>query len=131
MPPQARVSVRIRADGEAAEILRCGSELITTMAALSSLEIAAAAQRAPDAATAVVGTVEIHVAGVIDPVKERARLTKQREQLRKRIHGAQRKLQNENFLHKASPDVVQKERQRLLESEAEMDNVEAALAALQ
>jgi valyl-tRNA synthetase len=131
IPPQAKVPVCIRAVGDAAATLRSGAELLTTMAALQSLEIVSEAQRSPDAATAVVGTVEIYVAGVIDPEKERARLTKQRDQLLKRINGSQRKLENESFLHKASPQVVQKERQRLLDSEAEMDNIEAALAALQ
>jgi valyl-tRNA synthetase len=131
IPPQSKVPVRVRADGAAADVLRDRAELLMTMAALESFEVDSAVQRTPDAATAVVGTVEIYVSGVIDPAKERVRLTKQREQLFKRIDGSQRKLQNENFLQKASPEVVQKERQRLAESEVEMENVEAALAALQ
>ncbi|MEE8301252.1 MAG: valine--tRNA ligase, partial [Candidatus Tectomicrobia bacterium] len=128
--PQTKVSVRIRATDDTADALRAGAELLMTMATLESVTVASDAQRSPDAATAVVGAVEIYIPGVIDTDKERARLSKQREQLLKRIAGSCRKLENENFLHKASPEVVQKERQRLTESEAEMDNVEAALAAL-
>ena len=78
----------------------------------------------------MVGTLEIYIPGVIDPERERNRLAKQQQELQKRIEGSQRKLGNEKFLSNANPDVVQKERDRLAESEAQMVNVEAALAAL-
>jgi valyl-tRNA synthetase len=128
--PQTQVPARIRATAGAALSLQSGVALLQTMAGLESVEIAPELQRSPDAATAVVGAVEVYIPGVIDPEKERGRLTKQREQLLKKVEGSRRKLSNDNFLSKASPEVVQKERDRLAESEAEMDNVEAALAAL-
>jgi valyl-tRNA synthetase len=130
IPPQARVGVRIRATEEVAASLRTAMDLLSTMAGLESVEVAPDVQRTPDAATAVVGPVEVYVLGVVDVEKERARLTKQRDQLFSRIDGSRRKLANDNFLRKASAEVVQKERARLVESEAEMANVEAALAAL-
>ena len=128
--PQVKLPARIRATGEAAAWLRAWSDLLMTMAAVESVDIVPDMQRSPDAATAVVGAVEISIPGVVNVEKERARLTKQREQLSGRIDGSRRKLANENFLRKASPEVVQKERERLAESEAEMDTVEAALASL-
>jgi len=130
IPPQARVTARIPATGETAAALRAGAELVSTMAGLEALEIGADIQRSPDAATAVVGALEVYIPGVIDPEKERVRLAKQQQDLQKRIDGSRRKLGNDNFLSKANPDVVQKERDRLAESEAQMENVEAALAAL-
>ena len=131
LAPQAKVVARIRADGAVAASLRAYSALLTTMASLESVDIAPDVQRSSDAATAVVGTIEIYILGVIDPVKELARLTKQHEQLLGRIVGARRKLENQNFLTKASPAVVQKERDRLADNETEIGNVEAALAALE
>jgi valyl-tRNA synthetase len=128
--PHARVQVRIRAAGEAAATLRAWTNLLTTMAALESVEIAPDMQRSPDAATAVVGQVEVYIPGVIDVAKERARLTKQREQLLGRLEGSRRKLANTDFLRKASAEVVQKERDRLAECESQIENVEATLAAL-
>jgi valyl-tRNA synthetase len=128
--PQARVVARIRAEAATAASLRAFTDLLITMASLESVDIAPDMQRSPDAATAVVGSVEIYIPGVIDPEKERARLTKQREQLLDRLAGSRRKLANENFLTKASPEVVQRERDRLAECETQMDNVEAALTAL-
>jgi valyl-tRNA synthetase len=130
IPPQARVTARIPASGETAAALRTGTELLKTMAGLESIEIGADIQRSPDAATAVVGTLEVYIPGVIDPARERLRLARQQQELQKRIDGSRRKLGNEKFLSKANPDVVQKERDRLAESEAQMENVEAALATL-
>jgi len=57
-------------------------------------------------------------------------LLKQREQLHARLDGSHRKLANANFLQKATPEVVQKERDRVAECEAELENVEATLLAL-
>jgi valyl-tRNA synthetase len=128
--PHAKVPARIRAMGEAADTLRISTDLLLTMASLESVEIAPDMQRSPDAATAVVGAVEVYIPGVIDITKERARLTKQREQLLERIAGSQRKLANADFLRKASPDVVQKERDRLMECETQLENVEANLGIL-
>jgi valyl-tRNA synthetase len=130
MSPHARVLVRIRAAESTAATLRAGMDLLITMASLESVDIAPDVQRSPDAATAVVGQVEIYIPGVIDVAKERARLLKQREQLLARLDGSQRKLANANFLQKATPEVVQKERHRVAECEAELENVEATLAAL-
>jgi valyl-tRNA synthetase len=128
--PHARVQARIRATDEAADTLRTLTDLLVTMAALESVDIAPHLQRSPDAATAVVGQVEVYIPGVIDITRERARLTRQREQLLDRIAGSQRKLANADFLSKASPDIVQKERDRLAECETQLENVETNLGAL-
>lgn len=128
--PHARVQVRIRAAAEAASTLQSWVDLLTTMAGLEAVAIGPDIQRSPDAATAVVGQVEVYIPGVIDVDKERARLTKQREQLRGRLEGSRRKLANADFLRKASPEVVQKERDRLAECEAQIEHIEATLAAL-
>jgi valyl-tRNA synthetase len=128
--PHARVPVRMRAAGEAAATLRAWTDLLTTMAGLESVEITPDMQRSSDAATAVVGQVEVYIPGVIDVDKERVRLTRQREQLLGRLEGSRRKLANADFLRKASPEVVQKERDRLVECASQIENVEATLAAL-
>ena len=128
--PHARVPVRMRAAGEAAATLRAWTDLLTTMAGLESVEITPDMQRSSDAATAVVGQVEVYIPGVIDVDKERVRLTRQREQLLGRLEGSRHKLANADFLRKASPEVVQKERDRLVECASQIENVEATLAAL-
>jgi valyl-tRNA synthetase len=128
--PHVKVQVRIRAADETAATLRAWTDLLVTMAGLESVAIAPDMQRSPDAATLVVGPVEVSIPGIIDLDKERARLTKQREQLLSRVEGSRRKLANADFLRKASAEVVQKERDRLAENEAQIETVEATLAAL-
>ena len=130
IPPQKRIAARIRARHEDAETLRDVTGLLANMARLDAVEIGPDMQRTPDSATAVVGGVEVYIPGVIDVAKERDRLTRQRDQLLGRMAGSQRKLANEQFLNKASPEVVQKERDRLAACEEEMNNVETALATL-
>ena len=128
--PHVKVQVRIRAAEEAAATLRAWPDLLVTMAGLESVAIAPDVQRSLDAATVVVGPVEVSIPGIIDIDKEKARLTKQREQLLSRVEGSRRKLANADFLRKASAEVVQKERDRLAEGEAQIETVEATLAAL-
>ena len=67
---------------------------------------------------------------IIDTEAERARLTKQAETLRKGIAGIEGKLGNENFVSKAPAELVQRERDRLAKLQAELETVDAALAAL-
>jgi valyl-tRNA synthetase len=128
--PHTRLQAQIRAVDDTAATLQAGTALLTTMAGLESIVVSPHIQRLPDAATAVVGQVEIYLPGVIDVTKERARLQKQREQLLSRLTGSRRKLENADFLRKASPEVVQKERNRLAECETELENVEETLTAL-
>jgi valyl-tRNA synthetase len=131
IPPQTKIAARIRAAAADATILQGAQDLLITMAGLESITMAPDLQRSPDAATAVVKGVEISIPSVVDVAKEQARLTRQRDQLRSRLIGSQRKLANDNFLSKASPDVVQKERERLADCEMQIANVEAALTALE
>jgi valyl-tRNA synthetase len=128
--PHVKVQVRIRAADETAATLHAWTDLLVTMAGLESVAIAPDMQRSPDAATIVVGPVEVSIPGIIDVDKEKARLAKQREQLLSRVEGSRRKLANADFLRKASAEVVQKERDRLAEGEAQIETVEATLAAL-
>ena len=130
MPPQARIAARIRAAGADAETLRGVTGLLVSMARLETVEIGPDVRRTADAATAVVGGMEVYVPGVIDIERERDRLTRQRDQLLGRMAGSRRKLGNEQFLSKASPEVVRKERERLAACEEEMARIEAALAGL-
>ena len=128
--PNQRLDASVRASGDAAAKLETLRETLTHIGALESLEVSADATRAADAATAVVGEIEIFIAGVVDLEKEKARLEKQRSQLEGRVNGARKKLSNEKFLEKAKPEIVERERERLGELEAELEVLEKNLAEL-
>ena len=72
---------------------------------LGDLQLASDVERPPLAATRVVGEAEIHVLGVLDPDKERAKLTAQREELDKQI--ARLKLESRGiFIEDMTPEQV-------------------------
>ncbi len=130
VPPAARLRAVARASGaQAAALEQCATVLIGT-AGLASFEVSSHAQRGPDAATALAGGVEIYLAGVVDPEKERERIAKQVEKLEGQVRGVRSKLENPEFLAKAKPEIVAGERQRLAGLEAELRAAAASLANL-
>jgi valyl-tRNA synthetase len=128
--PNQRLVASIRASGESAAQLDSLKDTLTHIGVLESIDISPDVSRAADAATAIVGDIEIFIAGVVDLEKEKARLEKQRGQLQGRVDGARKKLSNEKFLEKAKPEIVERERGRLGDLEAELGVLEKNLAEL-
>jgi valyl-tRNA synthetase len=75
-------------------------------------------------------TVELDTRGVIDVDAERARLAKDRAVAAREADQARAKLDNQSFVAKAPPQVVEKMRARLADAEADLERIDAALAAL-
>ena len=67
----------------------------------------------------------VPMAGLIDVEAERKRLTKEVDKLTNELRRAEGKLANANFVAKAPPPVVAKERQRALTLTKELDALEA------
>jgi valyl-tRNA synthetase len=76
------------------------------------------------------GTAYVPLAGLIDLDAERARLQKQQDETTAFITSVQKKLANENFVTRAPPEVVARERARLLELEERLGRVREQLASL-
>ena len=66
----------------------------------------------------------------IDIAAECERLEKQQQKLSGLIQGKEKKLSNENFVQRAPEDVVQRERENLLELQQQLSTVKAALESL-
>ena len=58
---------------------------------------------------------------------QRKRLTKEREQLAKNIANSNRQLSDETFLGKAPPRVVESIHQKLVDYQAQLSKIDAAL----
>ncbi len=86
----------------------------------------------PAAATALLGDMRLLVPmkGIIDVDAEHARLTKLRDKGQADLARSQGKLGNENFVHNAPPDVVQKERERVAELERTIAQLDEQLGKL-
>jgi valyl-tRNA synthetase len=83
----------------------------------------------PAAATALVEDLEllIPMAGLIDKDAEIARLTKEINKLQKELERAEHKLSNANYVQKAPADVVEKERNRVLDLITAIDKLNSQL----
>ena len=120
----------IQADTADAAVISGGVDIIESLANTRLVAIGPDAEKPLNAATAVVGTTRVFVAGVIDREAERARLEKRRQELEKLIASSNAKLNNEAFVSKAPPAVVQGLRDQLQRQESEMSTVNTSLAEL-
>jgi valyl-tRNA synthetase len=109
-------------------------EAIRRLARLSGIVVADAAARArlraaKGAIQVVAGgaTLSLDLAGAVDLDKERARLAKEATGIEGEIEKIGRKLGNEQFIAKAKPEVVEEQRERLVEAQAALARVRAAL----
>ncbi|GAA3103399.1 hypothetical protein [Nonomuraea salmonea] len=75
-------------------------------------------------------SVELDTAGAIDVAAERKRLEKDLAAARKEAAQVAAKLGNEQFMAKAPENVVAKVRSRAEQASADIDRLEAQLAAL-
>lgn len=83
-------------------------------------------------ASTVVGdaTLFIPLADMIDFEAEIKRLTKENETLNQQIQKTEGMLNNPNFVNKAAPEIVARERNRLKELQASSDNIKQRIAEL-
>jgi valyl-tRNA synthetase len=115
VPPASKVEVFLRsADPWSLAALEGHRQAVMLLARVKELHHNADAIPAA-AAKAVVDRVEIFMplTGVIDFKEEERRLAKEMEKISKELAQAQRKMANEDFLAKAPPEVVNKEKERL------------------
>ena len=111
------------------------SVLAASSAKLTRLLGAAVIQRAADkpALPAIVtplGTLFLDTGIKLDAAAEKARLTKELEQIVKHIAGTEARLANEAFVSKAPPAVLEGARKQLADQKAKRAEIERLLAAL-
>ncbi len=131
VPPRQPLEVRIKVANENAQDFMDLESLILHLGALSSISAGPDQVRTIDSAASVSADIEIYVPGVIDLEKEKLRLADQLEKTGKRLEGSQKKLANENFVSRAAPEVVERERHLVEELERELTSIRENLAALE
>jgi valyl-tRNA synthetase len=130
VPPSERLPCAVKVRGAALDSLRRLSHHAIQMARLSELSLGEDVLRPPGAATHVLGDLEIYLGEVVDPAKERERLERRREKLALQLDQSRRKLANEKFVSRAPPQVVETERRRASEVEAELALLDENVRAL-
>jgi len=129
-PPGEMLSVFVKARAEHLRILAANAELIRQLAQVSEFKAGAATVKPARAAVAIIETTEIYVDNVIDPDAERERLMKQKEQAENAKKAVEAKLQNNDFVTKAKPEVVARAREKLTELTEQLEMVEKHLSEL-
>ena len=131
VPPSARAPLTLIGAGEVARgRLARNRDLIVT---LGRLESAKEADAPPAGAVPFVlgeATGALAIAEFIDLAAEKARLNKEIASFAGDIERTAKKLNNPDFIARAREDVVQENRDRLVESETAKAKLEAALARL-
>ncbi|MDD4889440.1 MAG: valine--tRNA ligase [Phycisphaerae bacterium] len=128
--PGRKLPAVLVAPGGEKNILSATADVVRELAGLTEVRVESEAARPEDAAAGVVAGVQIFLLGVIDREAEKKRLLKQQAELTPRIAAVEAKLSNANFVSRAKPEVVQRERDRLVELQGELKTVEEQLAKL-
>lgn len=133
LPPATGIGIVARtADESQNQLFEHYAGYLNRLAKVEEISSGMDAQKPKPAVSAVVRNLEIFIplSGLIDPEQEKARLAKQLEKLLKELSGISRKLENENFLANAKPEVVAKEKEKHLEVETKVDLIKAQIADL-
>ncbi|MBN8471310.1 valine--tRNA ligase [Corallococcus exiguus] len=118
LPPSAKVKAVVQSpDATTRELLERWRAYLMPLAGLSEVVVGPPGAKPPQAAAFVSGNLEIYVplAGLVDLDAERDRLKKEIVRSEQELAGLQRKLDNPNFVARAPPDVVEKDKARVAE----------------
>ncbi|MCA9258332.1 MAG: class I tRNA ligase family protein, partial [Planctomycetales bacterium] len=133
IPPREPIEFCIRCQPDVAQLLK------PMQAYFAQMSRAALTGIGPDVAApertvskALPGGIDVYVdvSAFFDVDAERVRLTKQRDQLAGHVASMENKLSNENFVSRAPADVVQAQREKLLEVQEQLASVEEQLQKL-
>jgi valyl-tRNA synthetase len=130
VPPSKELPAAVKASGEMLSLLEGHVHSITFMARLSELRVGEDVGRPKNAASQVVGDMEIFLGDVLDPEKERARLENQKKKLTKQLEASEKKLTNQKFLERAPAEVVEEEKARVSDLTGEIALLDKNLRAL-
>jgi len=133
LPPGKRVPVVVRGtEAQLALVEALAPQIMALARAEHVTPLRDGAARPGLAASAVVDGAEVFLPleGLIDVAEERARLVREADKLLHDLEGTRRKLSNQDFMTKARPEVVEREKQRLAQLEETLDKLKRAQESL-
>ncbi|QDU70223.1 valine--tRNA ligase [Mucisphaera calidilacus] len=130
VPPREVTRVSLRASGDELALVTDHLGLILGLANSEAGDVGAGVARPGDAASAVLGGIEVYVHGVLDVEAERARLSKRVDDLTKQVGNFKGRLSNEKYVNNAPEKLVQETRDQLAAAEAELAKVREQFEAL-
>jgi valyl-tRNA synthetase len=132
IPPGKKVPLTVRGSAEQLDLIESLAEQMRALAKIETLTLARDGARPSVAASGVVQGAEIFLPleGLIDLGEERARLAREADKLFHDLESSRKKLRNQDFLDKARPDVVERERHRLATLEESLEKLRRAQESL-
>ena len=132
IPPGKRVPVIVRGTPEQLDLVERLGGQIRSLAKIETLTPSRDGSRPTVAASAVVRGAEVFLPleGLVDLEEERARLARDAAKLMSDLESVKKKLRNQDFLAKARPEIVEKERARLTALEETLDKLKRAQESL-
>ncbi len=126
--PGRRVPIVVRGTHEQLALIEQLQSQIMPLARIETLTLARDGARPPVAASAVVRGAEVFLPleGLVDLDKERERLVREADKLLSDLENTRKKLRNQDFLAKARPEVVERERVRLANLEETLEKLKRA-----
>jgi len=124
--PTAQLRVIVRTERpEARKLFEEFSETIKLLARVSEMEFQSGGERPRGAASSVLAEAEIFVPleGLVDVAAELKKLAREEEKTLKELKKVKGRLENEKFLQKAPPEVVEKEKTRARELEEKLHRI--------
>jgi valyl-tRNA synthetase len=107
------------------------AQLICQLAGLKKFTAAQSLDKPKNAAAAIADDIQVYVHDVIDLEAEQARLEKQKQQIENARRTIEAKLNNENFISRAKPEVVSQTKQKLNELTEQLQTITKHLSQLQ
>jgi len=130
VPPRRTVEVHCKAPRTLTASLELGRALIATLGGAAVGRIGPEVEPGDQAASAVVGEVQVLIDGLVDPQAERERLEKRQVELEKQRRALEGRLANKGYVEKAPAHLVQQTRDQLAEVEQELATLASNLARL-
>ena len=130
--PRQEIEFCVQCEDKTAKLLSPMESYLASMAKAHSTGWGPSIQPPATGAQIRVSSMEVYVdlKDLIDVDAEIARNEKQQQKLQGQIKGKEKKLANGNFVDRAPADVVQRERDSLVQLREQLESVESALASL-
>jgi len=126
--PSAKIPLRIvthPGSESRREAIEASADGIVQLARVDSIEVGPDVAKEKGCAATPIGDIEVVVplAGVVDLEEEYKRLERERSKVEKDLEQVTRKLSNQNFVDRAAPEVVEKEREKEQRLRSERDKL--------
>ena len=131
IPPKELLVVSAKSQQETVDILNSHAELVCQLAGVKEFQAGTDIAKPANAAVAIADVTEVYVHNAIDLETERQRFEKQKQQIEEAKQAVEAKLNNENFITKAKPQVVAQAKEKLAQLTEQLETIEKHLSELE